>query len=290
MSTVSTCLFSRSGIHQTSDVCVIIVFIPAKHFSIFPCLTLFKHLQTTLRLKKKFLEHFKHFWSACLKWKPEKKKKRSPTCFLSQESGPRPARRPGPVVDGQGESVPTLLFLFYSPALMGACPIQARQMETVFVVIALTYPTPTRGAVLEGGLMSPLGKEGNKTMERQKLGAQWFFFLIKSSLLPFSIHFLCFLPPLAFRCTCLSPISCSLWLVPICHWKWLQADGGRPCNVKRWQISRWEQKARSRTELLPWQNTEYIWKLNFLTHQHVHAHSAVWQHDQSHFNFSYDQL
>lgn len=96
-----------------------------------------------------------------------------PIAGHTQRESPTGRRRvPDGGQAGSTEAVPTLLFLFYSPALLGVCPIQARQMETVFVVIALTYPTPARGAGLEGGPMSPLGKEGNKTTERQKLGAQ----------------------------------------------------------------------------------------------------------------------
>lgn len=62
-------------------------------------------------------------------------------------------------------------------------------METVFLVIALTYPTSTREAVLEGGPTSCLRKGRARNEETkdggQKLGARRFF-LITYSFCPLS--------------------------------------------------------------------------------------------------------
>lgn len=60
-------------------------------------------------------------------------------------------------------------------------------METVFVVIALTYPTSTREAVLEGGPTSCLRKGRARNEETkdggQKLGARRFFLITYSHFL-----------------------------------------------------------------------------------------------------------
>lgn len=113
-------------------------------------------------------------------------------------------------------------------------------METVLVVIALTYPTPMREAVLEEGPMSPLRTEGRNNGGKTKAWSSMIFLITSSHLPPLFSIFSYLSVPQGSYSICLSTNSFSLSHTHTFFPSITKMDAGKqPCSVKHCQLNRW---------------------------------------------------